>query len=67
MSKKVYVVARNYQEFLFHSKGKPNRVYIESPISLKGLHGVKIIRVGQWWLREDLTELAQEIRWAESK
>ena len=62
MINKTYVIAGNYHEFIYYSKGKSNQVYIGEVNRLYGLQKPTVICVGTYYKRNDWLEILTELQ-----
>jgi hypothetical protein len=62
-----FVVAGCKRQFDSLFRCKKGYEYVWGPEQLRGLHGIKVLRVGTYWLRDDVAKMEEAIRYAEFK
>jgi hypothetical protein len=58
---KIFVVARNFNQFTFYTHGSPLFEFIDRPEKLIGRRGFYVIYVGEWYENRDIVKIQEEI------
>jgi len=61
------ILAENYKQYLYwcrENKCSPqgrDYFYISDILSLKGLHGFEVVKIGTWYTRPDIEKIEKEL------